>query len=84
VIEETDLPLADGRTLHCYDSGGAGARLTVFWHHGGRDRMVPSAHGAWLASHCNNADLWLSPEDGHVSVLGSRGVAALDWLAGHA
>jgi hypothetical protein len=46
--------------------------------------MVPSAHGAWLASHCRNTELWLSPEDGHVSVLSSRGAAALDWLAGHA
>jgi pimeloyl-ACP methyl ester carboxylesterase len=52
--------------------------------HGGQDRMVPSAHGAWLAGHCRHAELRLSPEDGHVSVLGSRGVAALDWLAGHA
>jgi pimeloyl-ACP methyl ester carboxylesterase len=33
VIEETDLKLTDGRTLHCYDSGEAGG-LTIFWHHG--------------------------------------------------
>lgn len=33
---ETDLRLADGRTLHIYDTGGDGAQhgLTVFWHHG--------------------------------------------------
>jgi len=148
-----DLKLADGRTLHCYDSGDAGG-LTVFWHHGspntgmppeplfpaaadqaalrgdwawmariagmaidggpdgyiddglgdvrpwgfepgqvtvpvlvfhgGQDRIVPSAHGAWLAARCPDTELWLRPDDGHVSVLGSCGVAALDWLVAHA
>jgi len=33
VITESDLALADGRTLHVYDSGGDD-RLTVCWHHG--------------------------------------------------
>jgi hypothetical protein len=42
--------------------------------------MVPSAHGAWLAARCPDAELWLRPDDGHVSVLGSCAVAALDWL----
>ena len=28
--------------------------------------------------------LWLRPDDGHVSVLGSCGVAALDWLVAQA
>jgi pimeloyl-ACP methyl ester carboxylesterase len=80
VIKEMDLTLADGRALHCYDSGDAGG-LTVF--HGGQDRMVPSEHGAWLAARCPDAELWLRPDDGHVSVLGSCGVAALDWLVAH-
>jgi pimeloyl-ACP methyl ester carboxylesterase len=33
---ETDLQLTDGRTLHVYDTVGAGDsdRLAVFWHHG--------------------------------------------------
>ncbi len=33
---ETDLRLSDGRTVHVYDTGvdGAGATLTVLWHHG--------------------------------------------------
>ena len=30
---ESDVELPDGRTLHAYDTGGAG-RLVVFWHHG--------------------------------------------------
>lgn len=33
---EIDLELADGRTLHAYDTGAddGGGRLAVFWHHG--------------------------------------------------
>ena len=41
-------------------------------------------HGAWLAARCPDAELWLRPDDGHVSVLGSCGVAALDWLVARA
>ncbi|WP_433166176.1 alpha/beta fold hydrolase [Kribbella sp. CA-247076] len=34
-MNETDLRLADGRTLHVYDAApGDDARLPVFWHHG--------------------------------------------------
>ena len=47
--------------------------------HGGRDRVVPSSHGEWLARHCHSAELWLGPEDGHISVLLS-GEEALGWL----
>ncbi len=32
MFTETDLTLADGRTLHVYDAGGPG--LPVFWQHG--------------------------------------------------
>ena len=41
MTEETDLILADGRSLHCYDTGEAGARLTVFWHHGSPNTGKP-------------------------------------------
>lgn len=51
--------------------------------HGGQDRTVPSSHGEWLARRCPAADLWLQPDDGHISVLNS-GVAVLDWLSQHA
>ena len=51
--------------------------------HGGRDRVVPSSHSEWLARRCPSAELWLRPDDGHISVLGfSR--AAMDWLRKHA
>lgn len=48
--------------------------------HGGRDRIVPGSHAVWLARRCHAADLWLRPDDGHISVLNSA-VAALDWLS---
>src|SRR5919107_1915079 len=48
--------------------------------HGCRDRVVPAAHGEWLARHCPSAELWLYPEDGHISVLNSGAAAAMRWL----
>jgi pimeloyl-ACP methyl ester carboxylesterase len=47
--------------------------------HGARDRVVPASHGEWLARRVPSAELWLRPEDGHISVL-DRGAAALAWL----
>jgi len=46
---------------------------------GGQDRIAPSSHGAWLAREIPLAELWLRPDDGHISVLRS-GEAVLDWL----
>ena len=47
--------------------------------HGGRDRVVPSSHGEWLARRCPSAELWLRPDEGHISVL-KHGPAAMGWL----
>ncbi|MET0788485.1 MAG: alpha/beta hydrolase [Cellulomonas sp.] len=47
--------------------------------HGTDDRVVPVAHGRWLAEHIPTAELWVRPGDGHVSVLAAA-PAALDWL----
>ena len=47
--------------------------------HGEQDRVVPVAHGEWLAQRCRNAQWWPCPEDGHISVLESA-PAALGWL----
>jgi pimeloyl-ACP methyl ester carboxylesterase len=55
----------------------------VLFLHGGRDRIAPMAHGTWLARHTRSAQLWLRPDDGHISVLTS-GAEALDWLRDHA
>jgi pimeloyl-ACP methyl ester carboxylesterase len=55
----------------------------VLFLHGGRDRVVPSSHSQWLASRCPSAELRLSPDDGHISVLNSS-AAAMAWLVDHA
>lgn len=47
--------------------------------HGGRDRIVPAAHSAWMAGRCPRAELRLTPDDGHVSILEST-PTALAWL----
>ena len=47
--------------------------------HGRLDRMVPSSHGEWLARRVPSAELRLTPDDGHISVLGSA-TDALEWL----
>ena len=42
MVTETDLELADGRTLHFYDTGPDDAgRLAVFWHHGTPNTGAP-------------------------------------------
>ena len=51
--------------------------------HGGRDRVVPSAHGEWLVRRCPSAELCLCPDDGHISVL-NHSTAAMAWLRKHA
>jgi pimeloyl-ACP methyl ester carboxylesterase len=49
---------------------------------GGEDRIAPSSHGRWLARRIRSAELWLRPDDGHISVL-SSGEAAMNWLLEH-
>jgi pimeloyl-ACP methyl ester carboxylesterase len=46
---------------------------------GGQDRVVPPAHAELLARRLARPQLWLRPDDGHVSVLDAC-PAALDWL----
>jgi pimeloyl-ACP methyl ester carboxylesterase len=46
---------------------------------GGQDRIVPSAHADWLMRHCRRPELWLRPNDGHVSILDACPLA-IDWL----
>jgi pimeloyl-ACP methyl ester carboxylesterase len=48
--------------------------------HGGQDRVAPSSHAEWLATRIRSAELWLHPDDGHISVLNSA-EAALDWTS---
>jgi pimeloyl-ACP methyl ester carboxylesterase len=58
-------------------------RAPVLLLHGGQDRIVPSAHAEWLARRTRSAELWLRPDEGHISVLNSA-EAALGWLWEHA
>ena len=43
---------------------------TVIWQ-GDRDRMVPYAHGEWLAAHVTGARAHLLPGEGHLSLIGA-------------
>jgi len=54
-------------------------RPPVLLVHGGQDRIAPCAHSQWLARQSRRAQLWLRPDDGHISVLDCA-VPALDWL----
>jgi pimeloyl-ACP methyl ester carboxylesterase len=47
--------------------------------HGARDAVVPVAHGRWLAGRIAGAELRVTPDDGHLSVLGGA-EAALAWI----
>jgi pimeloyl-ACP methyl ester carboxylesterase len=58
-------------------------RVPTLFLHGGKDRIVPSSHGEWLARRCDAGELWLRPDEGHISVL-LYAPAALDWLREHA
>jgi pimeloyl-ACP methyl ester carboxylesterase len=64
-----------------FDPAQVGAPTLLL--HGGRDRVVPSAHGEWLVRRCPSAELWLCPDDGHISVL-NHSTAAMAWLREHA
>ena len=47
--------------------------------HGALDRVVPSAHSEWLFERCPSAELRLTPDDGHLSILRAA-ESALEWL----
>jgi pimeloyl-ACP methyl ester carboxylesterase len=48
--------------------------------HGAKDKMVPCAHGEWLAAHCPAAELRIVQDSGHITVLDTA-PEALAWLA---
>jgi pimeloyl-ACP methyl ester carboxylesterase len=57
----------------------AGSSMPTLLLHGAADRMVPAAHGEWLAAHCPGAELRLIADAGHITVLDSA-PAALEWV----
>jgi pimeloyl-ACP methyl ester carboxylesterase len=56
-------------------------RVPVLIMHGAQDKMVPCAHGEWLAARCRGAELRIVADAGHITVLDSA-PEALAWLAG--
>jgi pimeloyl-ACP methyl ester carboxylesterase len=55
-------------------------RVPVLIMHGAKDKMVPRAHGEWLAARCPAAESRIVPDAGHITVLDSA-PEALAWLA---
>jgi pimeloyl-ACP methyl ester carboxylesterase len=62
----------------------AAIKVPVLICHGEQDRMVPIGHSRWLADRIPGAQLRTYPGDGHVSVLDSAAVSALDWIRAQA
>src|ERR1700729_2814854 len=59
MVTEADLKLADGRTLHFYDTGSDDAgRLAVFWHHGTPNTGAPPE--PLFAAAAENGLRWVS------------------------
>jgi pimeloyl-ACP methyl ester carboxylesterase len=54
-------------------------RSPVLLVHGGEDRVIPVSHAHHLLARLPNAELWLRPHDGHVSILDAIPVA-LGWI----
>ena len=61
-----------------FDPAAITGRVHVW--QGAHDRMVPYAHGEWLATHVGNACPHLVPEHGHLSLVVDAFPAILDEL----
>lgn len=62
------------------DLGRVRVPVTLWW--GEQDRVIPAAHGRWLAGVIPGAELRLFPEDGHFSLQFGRDREVIGWLAG--
>ncbi len=54
---------------------------TLLWQ-GVQDKMVPVAHGRWLAERIPGVEAHISEEDGHLSIAAGRLGEIYSWLAG--
>jgi len=59
-VRDWGFPLSGG-------GNGAGVPITIW--QGGQDRMVPHAHGAWLAGQLPGARAHLLPAEGHLTLI---------------
>ena len=57
-------------------------RVPALLWQGGQDKMVPVAHGRWLAERIPGVEAHISGEDGHLSIVVGRLGEIYDWLAG--
>jgi pimeloyl-ACP methyl ester carboxylesterase len=55
-------------------------RVPVLLWQGVQDKMVPAAHGRWLAERIPGVDAHISEEDGHLSIVVTRLPEILQWL----
>lgn len=60
----------------------AAIRAPTLLLHGGEDRVAPVAHAQWVNRRCAAAELWVRPDDGHISIMRSAG-DGLRWLLEH-
>jgi pimeloyl-ACP methyl ester carboxylesterase len=58
-------------------------RAPVLLVQGGDDRVIPPAHAESLLRECTDGELWVRPNDGHISILNACPLA-MDWLLAHA
>jgi pimeloyl-ACP methyl ester carboxylesterase len=56
-------------------------RVPVQLWQGGQDLMVPRSHGDWLARHVPSAEVHVSPDDGHLTVVENHLGEVHAWLA---
>lgn len=56
--------------------------VPVLFVHGAQDLFVPAEHSRWMARHCRRGELWLTPDDGHLSIF-DHAERAVTWLLDH-
>ena len=59
-------------------------RVPLLIWQGHEDLMVPPSHGEWLAARADGAEVHVSPEDGHLTLLEHRVAAVHEWLLARA